>query len=326
VTGDVSENYDLRESVKALGKLTPVLKDKFGNVIDGLHRLELYPDWPCITVSFIDTPEKLEAARLAVNTNRRLVSSSEIGMRVEFLAKAGLKVEQIMALTGLSKATIYRYIPQEAKDKTKVEAGQKGGQVLAAVYASSALTRDQTVKTPDTPRFAECERCHINTTEPKTWHGHTLCTRCEEKANFNPEAYDGYFRYLEHKTKPVMQPAFKDKWEHKAATMSPQHSKIEEKIVNKLRAKGYAVETDIPITVKEIVTIPDFNIVLGGKTIHGYVDGAVHNGKRKDKDEELRLLLKKRFPNDVIVSVDVKGDSDKEADEKVKEIEESLKW
>jgi hypothetical protein len=107
--------------------------------------------------------------------------------------------------------------------------------------------------------------------------------------------------------------------------MRPQKSEMENKIVNGLRAKGHTVETDISYVVKETVTTPDFNVALGSKTAHGYVDGVVH-GKRRDKDEELRLLLKKRFPNDIIVAVDVKGDSDKEADEKVAEIEEALKW
>ncbi len=305
--------YDLCESVKALGKLTPVLKDAHGNVIDGLHRLELYPDWPCITVDFIDTPQKLEAARLAVNTNRRIVSASETAMRVEFLLKSGLTVEQISGLTGLSERTIYKYKPQDTKDPVKV---------VARTVSDEAV--HQTVKTQD---MVECERCHISTGEPKTWHGHTLCLRCEEKANFNPDAYDGFFRYLKAKpAEPKQEPAFKEKWTHKVAAMSPQHSSMELKIVNGLRAKGYTVETDISIVVKETVTIPDFNIVLGRKTVHGYVDGAVHSGKRKDRDEELRLLLKKRCPSDMIVAVDVKGDSDKEAEEKVKEIEEAIKW
>jgi hypothetical protein len=102
---------------------------------------------------------------------------------------------------------------------------------------------------------------------------------------------------------------------------------MEEKIVNRLRAKGYTVETDIPVVVKEIVTVPDFNILLPSqKAVRGYVDGVVHNGKRRDRDDDLRLLLKQRYPNDKIVAVDVKGDSDKEADEKTKEIEEAMKW
>ncbi|MCJ7768667.1 ParB/RepB/Spo0J family partition protein [Candidatus Bathyarchaeota archaeon] len=211
----MSENYDLRKSVEALGKLSPVLKDAHGNVIDGLHRLELYPDWPCVTVGFIDTTEKLEAARLAVNTNRRLVSSSEIAMRVELLLKSGLTVEQISGLTGLSERTIYRYKPLELK-KPEAKAISKGMQEVSEVgrkqltpVSSSIKTQDaepiqdfdfkqgNTVKVPDIAHAVKCERCTVETTMPKPWHGHTLCSKCFERAEGNPVAYDGYFKMLE---------------------------------------------------------------------------------------------------------------------------------
>lgn len=311
----MNEEYDLRESVKALGKLSPVLKDAHGNVIDGLHRLELYPDWPCMTVDFIDTPQKLEAARLAVNTNRRIVSASETTMRVEFLLKSGLTVEQISGLTGLSERTIYKYKPQELKDPVKV---------AARTVSDEAV--QQTVKTQDKPQLVECERCHVSTSEAVQWHTHFLCPKCRDRAELNPEAYDGFFRYLKQPP-PRQVSEFKPKetWAQRKAVMSPQHSRMELKIVNGLRVKGYTVETDVPVVVKEIVTVPDFCLSLNSKVIRGYIDGVVHNGKRRDKDEELRLLLKQRFPSDMIVSVDVKGDSDKEAEEKIKEIEEAMK-
>lgn len=336
------ESYDLTTSSKALGRLYPILKDKHGNIIDGFHRQNADPDWPAITVDLVDNPQKLELARLAVNFCRRQLPATEIEQRVAFLVKSGMKPQEIADNTGISLSTIYKYMPQESKNQQKSEIGKLGG------LAKSATSSEQTVKTQDTaleqaslhkaaPKAFDaaevrtCERCGVQTATPKTWHSHTLCSNCEEKANLNPEAWDGFFKYRDRAKAKLVPEATKkvpvqETWDHRVGVMKTQHSTMEDKIVDKLRAKGFTVETDIPITVKEICTTPDFNIILIQKTVHGYIDGTVHNGKRRDKDEDLRLLLKKRFPTDVIVAVDVKGDSDKEADEKIKEIEEAMKW
>jgi hypothetical protein len=117
--------YSLAASREGLGELSPVLKDVDGNVIDGFHRLGETPNWHSITVSTIDNPVKLELARLAVNFNRRKVSPEELSQRITFLVKSGLKPDEIAKQTGISKATIYKYMPQEYKDPSRVESGSK---------------------------------------------------------------------------------------------------------------------------------------------------------------------------------------------------------
>ena len=139
----MSQEYDIRESVKALGKLVPVLKDKFGNIVDGLHRLEMFPDWPYVTVDSIDTVQKLEAAKLAVNMNRRVVLKSEIDLRVELLAKSGLKADEIAAMSGLAKSTVYKHYPQAMKNQVKVAAGTVGGSALRVEQTGSTPERGQ---------------------------------------------------------------------------------------------------------------------------------------------------------------------------------------
>lgn len=132
--------YSLAASREGLGELSPVLKDVDGNVIDGFHRLGENAAWHTITVSTIDTPVKLELARLAVNFNRRKVSPEELSQRITFLVKSGLKPEEIAKQTGISKATVYRYTPQEMKNTQKVEAGKLG---------ASARTCEHTVTIPE---------------------------------------------------------------------------------------------------------------------------------------------------------------------------------
>ncbi len=81
--------YALATSKEGLGELCPVLKDHFGNIIDGYHRKGENANWREETCNWIDTPEKLEAARLAVNFARRDMAPEEIKERITHLVKSG---------------------------------------------------------------------------------------------------------------------------------------------------------------------------------------------------------------------------------------------
>ena len=335
------KEYDLEKSLKGkYGQLVPCLANANGKVFDGLHRLQHNPKAEVIRRDQVKTPVDERFARLIVNHNRRRYSSEEMRDDVGFLIGSGFSIAQISEITGISEPTLYRHQPQELKDEKKILAGEVGGEALRKSY-DSALTREQTVKTsdmlhnssqPKPEEIVECERCHVNSSNCKPWHGHNLCEGCFKKAEFNPEAYDGYFKYLErarnHQVPPKLLPQKpQETWQQRKAVMQPQKSKIELKIVDGLRLKGYNVITDVPFVVKEIVTTPDFNIELpNGKVVHGYIDGVVHEGKRRDKDDELRELLRKVEPGCLVVSVDVKGDSEGEASAKIREIEEAIKW
>jgi hypothetical protein len=134
--------YSLAASREGLGELAPVLKDINGDIIDGFHRLGENANWHTITVPTIDTPVKLELARLAVNFNRRKVTTEELSQRISFLIKAGLKPAEIAKQTGISLRTVQKYTPQECKDPIKVETGRLGGE-------SSGARVHQNVKIPD---------------------------------------------------------------------------------------------------------------------------------------------------------------------------------
>jgi len=287
--------YNLSESVKGLGKLVPVLKDKHGNIIDGFHRTQVDPNWPSVTVQEVDDPVKLALSRLAVNFCRRRVSADEIRESLVYLiGKCGLKPEQISQATGISLSTVYKYLPFEFKVPEKAAAGMISGEVRR--QAVSVPSSEQTVKTQETI-LATCERCHVSTSQPKNWRGHVLCPQCYQRAEGNPEAYETFFRYLERaKTAPikpeVWRPAAVDKWEHRAAQMHPQVSTFEVKFsVEAAKAGLPQGESNVPVCL--VQTIPDKTYHLPKGDLHVYFDGPVHSA-RADRDEALREQLRKR--------------------------------
>ena len=121
------KEYDLHKSSKMLGRLYPILKDKDGNIIDGNHRQNADPNWESVSVPYIDTPVKLELARLAVNFCRRTVEVPELKRIIKYLVNQGVSPKTISEQTGISRTTIYKYMPPEAKNEKHVESGRKAG-------------------------------------------------------------------------------------------------------------------------------------------------------------------------------------------------------
>lgn len=67
----------MKASSERVEKLYPVLLDKYGNIIDGKHRLEVDENWPKVKLEHIETGKQLLIARLIGNVCRRLVSAEE---------------------------------------------------------------------------------------------------------------------------------------------------------------------------------------------------------------------------------------------------------
>jgi G:T-mismatch repair DNA endonuclease (very short patch repair protein) len=270
------KQYDLGTSAKNLGKLYPVLKDAQGNVIDGFHRQNADPSWPSIIVGTVDNPKKLELARLAANFCRRQISPSEFQNKIIFLiGKCGMKPEEIAEQTGISKTTIYKYMPQELKNRELSEAQKRGHEEKKGFPPAETL-------------LVECERCHVHSRNGKVWHNHHLCEKCFGRAEAAPETYDGYFHYLERKnhgkTPQVVKPAHFDGYAEKQAHMKVQHSKAEMSLLQELAARGLTPQTDIQIPLR--ITIPDG--VYPDRKIAYYVHGEPHDsGKALEKDEEI---------------------------------------
>jgi len=127
---NLSEEYDLKRSEK-IGQLYPVLIDSAGNVIDGLHRLEVDPDWRKEKLTQINTEEKFLIARCVANWNRRQITRQEKEEWINGLAriyqKQGLKVRggdpphpnevvsRIIEVTGLSSWAVKQNLSDDFK-------------------------------------------------------------------------------------------------------------------------------------------------------------------------------------------------------------------
>ncbi|MEM3550937.1 MAG: ParB/RepB/Spo0J family partition protein [Candidatus Bathyarchaeia archaeon] len=116
----------LRSSGRHFGRLYPVLLDKHGNVIDGLHRLEADPNWPRIRLDHITSSEDRLVARLIANVCRRKVSAVEKSQMLEELGKlyikAGVKpgaelARKISGATGMSFRWVMKYLPDKLKER-----------------------------------------------------------------------------------------------------------------------------------------------------------------------------------------------------------------
>jgi len=323
----------LAKSTSIVGELLPIIENQDGKVLEGNHRLELNPKWHRKTVKTKDRVEEI-LVRLHAHHRRRIPKEETQALLKELaqeLLGKGVKKEdvsiEVCKIVPFDDGYVRELLPEEFKRPEKVAAAKVSAQLTA-----------QTAKTQEIPKV-ECQRCHTYTSEPKQWKNglktHTLCESCEKRAILDPLNFHRYFELLGKKLpdsltkKPELPKAAKpsdlDTYAEKQAHMKVEHSKMENKIVERLRAKGYHVETDLWICL--VGTKPDFNIALSpNKIVHGYVDGEVHQGKQLDKDEHLRDLLRKKEPHNPVVAVNVKGDSDSEADEKVAEIVEALKW
>ena len=310
--------YNLAKSKKALGPLYPILKAKDGSIIDGFHRQNDDPEWASVTVESIDTPVKLELARLAANFCRRQMPATEFENRVVFLVKAGLKPKEIADQTGISEATIYRHMPQELKNHNISKATSEAMQKMSEVSRQSLSPDSPSLTIPVS--LVECDRCHVTTSNPIEWHNHQLCQSCHGKALADPDGFNGYFTAVNKKPEPHVvlttdSPRSLDSWETRKAQMSPQHSKMEGLVLASLIEHGVkGIVQDRRFCVQE--TIPDYNIPSQNLVI--YLDGEVHNGKQ-DRDEKLRESLTKRHGVKVF-SYSYDSTSQKEVERVTKEI------
>lgn len=113
-------DYDLKKSKEVVGPLLPVLRDKNGRLIDGLHRLHADKNWPSLTIPIHGV--KSDIARIVVNVQRRQVTPKEKTQMLKDLAeKTGWNPEQIAEKTGMSVSWVRKYLPSKYKNKEMAE-------------------------------------------------------------------------------------------------------------------------------------------------------------------------------------------------------------
>jgi hypothetical protein len=114
----------LKVSSERAGRLYPVLVDKHGNVIDGLHRLSADEKWPKVTVEGVETEEQRLIARLVSNVCRRNVPAKEkremLGRLGEIYLNEGVEqgkiAYKIAEKTGMTCRWVTKYLPDKFKD------------------------------------------------------------------------------------------------------------------------------------------------------------------------------------------------------------------
>ena len=151
-------------STKYAGKLYPVLVDRYGNVIDGMHRLAADNNWPKIKLSHIKTEEDLLIARLVANVCRRHVPAKEkrelLRKLAEIYVKQGVKpgvelVSMIVEKTGMSYRWVMKYLPDIFKKRPGCGGPRrlykcKENLILGNVARRATLDFDTLLSTPKT--------------------------------------------------------------------------------------------------------------------------------------------------------------------------------
>jgi very-short-patch-repair endonuclease len=327
----VSEEYDLKESVSKLGRLVPIIKDAHGNIIDGFHRQKFDPKWSeefSIKLDNITDPIQLLLARMNINTHRRTVSAEEKTQWLKELAElTKWTPKEIAEHSGMSENWVYKYLPKELK-RPEPE------QFAAAKVSEETIdsTRRVLEKMPETPkepqieqtRKGTCVHCSLDSWFIRDWEGQGVCQLCYErlqkgeitleKPRPKPKTVEAVAPRVE--TKVIKPP---ETWEHRKASMQVPVSKMEERVLVKLEAKGIHL-----ITQKEFCLQRTFaDYYDPQQNVAFYLDGEVHRG-REDRDDALRQLLTKRYGVRV-VSILYEGSSEATEDKIVQEILEGVK-
>ena len=162
------QEYSLKKSKEAIGALVPILKSATGEVIDGVHRKVIDPDWPSITLKYIDTDAKFTMARIVANWARREMSAVEKHEGLSLLAKlTGWTPVELAENTGLSYRTVMRYLAPEYKLRPHTE-------VVASVAIAECKTFEQVQMPPHNPQnLPRCPFC-----------GRKLSTRYKDPEKF----------------------------------------------------------------------------------------------------------------------------------------------
>lgn len=118
-------SLELSRSTRRVGKLYPVLLDRHGNIVDGVHRLSVDASWPKIRLKHLASDEERLLARLVSNVCRRRMSTEEKRRILEELGKIYLSEEhkvsriarRIARETGMTYRWVMKYLPESLKER-----------------------------------------------------------------------------------------------------------------------------------------------------------------------------------------------------------------
>jgi transposase len=286
-----SEQYALSKSLKGkLGQLVPCLEDAEGRIFDGIHRKAIDPKAWTVKLDKVKTPVDRALARMTVNFCRRHYTSEEMRNDIGLLVGSGLSVEEIVETTGISKSTIYIYMPQEAKDEKLSEAQKKGHEQKRGFPALETTLTTQDTAQPEISQRIQTET--LNET--------VECASCKMGVHISKATLiDDKYYCPQHvpKVKPAakVEPTpFKPKetGDYRVAQMHPKVSKMDTAMLVRLqnneeiRKLGWHIEFQKPRT--KVICISDVTLIdRSGKEIDVYFD-FVETHKNSQVEDDFR--------------------------------------
>lgn len=131
-----TEEFNVAYSAKRVGQLYSILVDPQGNIIDGLHRHAIDPNWRKEVVPWVQSRRDFLIARIHANLHRRTVPKEERQRDFTELAlilqnegaAVGELSTNISELTGFSEDYVRNLLPRQLKLKVRAEAGKVGGE------------------------------------------------------------------------------------------------------------------------------------------------------------------------------------------------------
>lgn len=301
----------LQKSVTVVGELYPVIENQNGKVLEGNHRIESNDKWHRKTVTTKNRAEEI-LVRMHAHHRRRVPREETQALLLELateLEKEGTPKEtvttELYKLAPYSEGYIRELIPEKFKQPKKVDAGK----VSAQLTTQTVKTCDSSKPSPENHAtftrangLVECE-IGMHLVNPDTIvevEGHKVCQAHVQtaKTRFSPVKPEPQLKL----GKPT------ETWEYRKAVRSPEQSKMEQRVLDKLIEKG----------VKNIVQQRQFcllttkpDLYFASKNVAVYLDGEEVHRNRTDRDDELREMLRKRYGVNVL-SITYSGASDKE--------------
>lgn len=187
---ELEDDAYLRSTYAGLGALSPVLRAPTGEVIDGVHRLQVDPGWFSLTIRSINDPVKIAMARLVVNVVRRRVSAEEKTQLLSEIAKlTKWTPQQIAEATGMSEKWVRQYLPSEFKDQKMAELAHRRFAESSEEPVTRRVAESQEVSVlpkkwvppSQMQQPVACGQCGVNTLFPKEYKGVQMCSRCYDK-------------------------------------------------------------------------------------------------------------------------------------------------
>jgi hypothetical protein len=311
------EEYNLKESIKKFGVLVPIIKDKEGNIIDGLHRSEIEPNAPTFIIN-LKKPEDRVLARLVINLHRRKLTSQDKTMLLGEIAEAtGWKSQEIADALSMTKQWVLKYLPEQYKNREMVELGELASESkkkrdldVGKQRLPNHVSQDIPVR-PNGLTTCEIGMHLVDPSKAKNINGHIVC-----------EAHEpiGKTRFKTKEEKPLETKEYKptETWEYRKAVMTPQHSSMEEQVLTLLIEKG----------VKNIVQDREFcllstkpDLYFAKENAAVYLDGKDTHMDRTDRDEKLREMLEHKGVKVYSITYDSTGKK-----ETMEIVDQILEW